>query len=531
MMAKYNVAEEMFKNLKDQESIKALAKKCCSCRDCGKDCPCEDCGNSCKGCHEMEKKKDAMSEIFSAMSKIAELQEEFGFLESSFITTVAMETMAEEISKVSWEDSNEVMDWRDLSKNPDFMTRMRAERAEDPEAMRHIQHRFNESTLSPEALKEHYKRHGGQHLLSKKPSVHNLFEPKESIEAVPLEKDLIDRPFPQQTPVANLYDLLNPSRPEWLNEKPEVPQGDETARPARPKANFYDEPTAIYPYSEEELKHSKVATAKKLNGKKMLKSFGPPNEWSGSVAAAAGEEGRKAMQEAWGGMDKEEKAAVKEKWQKKMKKADGLMERIMKAAHLHEVCDECGEEYSPDENKKRIEERDEIPVEDRLAWDDEVRKLHHIHEPKYRDFEDMEDHLERSDIDPEDLGAGPLRQHELPDEYEFNKEVDPVNTDPFKGKYISPFNKENDEEHYELLKGDENAAEDGGFDAFDLSVAKRRMIDVMTNPQYNVDWTAAELAKVIASIMNLPNIPDELMALADILLEKNEPLDFEEETE
>lgn len=45
--------------------------------------------------------------------------------------------------------------------------------------------------------------------------------------------------------------------------------------------------------------------------RKQLVDFGPPNEWSGGVASALGEERRKRLQAAWRAASKDERAQIK----------------------------------------------------------------------------------------------------------------------------------------------------------------------------------------------------------------------------
>lgn len=58
--------------------------------------------------------------------------------------------------------------------------------------------------------------------------------------------------------------------------------------------------------------------------KKMLENFGPPNEWSGAVAAVAGEERRKQMVDAWEEMSESEKKQIQTSFEEKFA---GLSER------------------------------------------------------------------------------------------------------------------------------------------------------------------------------------------------------------
>jgi hypothetical protein len=334
-MRKSNIAEDMLKNLKAQEQYKIkVAKKCCDCKDCGKGCDCEDCGKSCKGCGELGKKKSAMSEIFSAMAKIADLQDQFGFEGSSQLTTMAMEVMAKELSKVAWDDENEVIDWDDVTRglSEDEMTQMRNEYKLHPEVMKHLRHRLTESQ----------RLHGGNKLLRKEPvSIDDIFQPKEeSLSVVPDEEELVGRPFPQQTPTTNLYYLLNPSLPKSLNEEPEFDQEEGTVRPGRP------------PTKE-------------------------PKRW-GDVVLFGGDED---PQEGTVGPDEETLLPSEDK-------VAGIIHSINKFAHL---CNECGEEYEEDPSDVELQHN-------------------HYHS------DDIMDRLQRSEGDPNELGFGPLPNHEFPDE-------------------------------------------------------------------------------------------------------------------
>ncbi len=49
-----------------------------------------------------------------------------------------------------------------------------------------------------------------------------------------------------------------------------------------------------------------------LHMKRSLRWFGPPNEWSGAVAAAIGPEKRRALRVVWEGMSPAERRATEE---------------------------------------------------------------------------------------------------------------------------------------------------------------------------------------------------------------------------
>lgn len=242
-MMKHDILTDAFLILK---SASKKEDKCtCSCGGKG----CKDCDCNCSECKGSKEKKSAFVEVMDALSKIADLQEEFGFEASSQLTTMAMEMMAGEIAKVAWDDTNEVMDWGELAKriSPDDMTAMRSEHKLNPDVMNLLKRRFLES-VEEDAPKAKNK----------------IFDPIDvDFGSLPSEEDLADRPFPKETPTEDLYDLLNPSRPEWVGEEDEVGKDESTIRPGKkvrlpsmetlPVEERVAEPTAIFPYSDEEL--------------------------------------------------------------------------------------------------------------------------------------------------------------------------------------------------------------------------------------------------------------------------------------
>lgn len=64
-----------------------------------------------------------------------------------------------------------------------------------------------------------------------------------------------------------------------------------------------------------------------------LVAFGPPDEWSGAVAAAAGEARRAAMKTAWDGMDEAQRAAIRRDWEAAMSKSSPAR-RLSAAAEI-----------------------------------------------------------------------------------------------------------------------------------------------------------------------------------------------------
>lgn len=51
-----------------------------------------------------------------------------------------------------------------------------------------------------------------------------------------------------------------------------------------------------------------------LESVQRLREYGPPDEWSGSVAAFLGSEGRRELQQTWDGLTKAEQTKVRQEW-------------------------------------------------------------------------------------------------------------------------------------------------------------------------------------------------------------------------